>query len=183
MAKQVTIIYNGPAQDIEREGQSICPLFVPAGSYVDSKVYKEGLSAEATVDEQAVDVSYGKSIYATNVEGWGSLPGLLPIASAPIKFAYFERAIAVAKAAKESGSANNGVVVAINNADEELYWNQMAPHFIGSGFTVTIAEAAAESDNNGGDTEGATETTTETNTETTGDGDNDGEGAGTEGNN
>lgn len=127
MATTITIKYNGPVVDIVRNGMEIARIFYPESSYIDSDVFENGHEDD-----------YGKSIYATNVDGWGNLPGLLPMAHTTVPFAQFERAVAVAAAAKASGGKNEGITFEVEGYKEELYWSQMAANMVDQGFEVTI---------------------------------------------
>lgn len=138
MATKIKIVYNGPVVDIIRNGMEIARIFTPNASYIDSDVYVNGLEVEGS---EATEQIYGKSIYATNVEGWGSLPGLLPMASTTVPFAQFERAVAAAAAAKAAGTENAGVEFKVEGYKEELYWNQMADNMKDQGFEVTVTPA------------------------------------------
>lgn len=137
MATNVQIIYTGPVVDADRVGQSIYRMFEPTGSYVDSNVFENGYTNPGSVGDGN---SYGKSVYATNVDGWGSLPGLLPMASSVVRFAEFEQAIFAAKAAQDAGTTNEGITFAVDGYQEELYWNQMAPNFVPQGFYIKVGD-------------------------------------------
>lgn len=139
-AIQVKIIYTGPIADEmpiggplkdEFEGMNIPRLFAPTNSYIDSPVYTEGYEVGA----EAADKKYGKSIYATNVDGWGWLPGLLPMASTTVKFAQYERAAMAAFEAKQKDEKNEGITFEVEGYMEEIYWNQIAPHMVDFFFT------------------------------------------------
>lgn len=134
MATQITIKYNGPVVDIVRNGMEIARIFYPENSYVDSPVFTEGHPVVG--DEK----DYGKSIYATNVEGFGSLPGLLPMAHTTVPFAQFERAVAVAAAAKADGTENKGIVFEVEGYKEEIYWHQMAKNMVDQGFYSKVGD-------------------------------------------
>ena len=142
MAFNVTIVYNGPIVDnTVRVGTNIPRVFEPTNSYVDLPVMTEGYdNSTAQLGDKA---SYGKSIYATNVDGQGFLPGLIPMNSAASKYAWFEQAIFAAKEAEKAGTANNGVTFAIETSDEQIYWLQQARALKDQGFTVTV-EAVEE---------------------------------------
>ena len=150
MATKVKIVYNGPVVDIVRNGMEIARIFTPKASYIDSDVYVNGLSVEGSEAEEQV---YGKSIYATNVDGWGRLPGLLPMAHTTVPFAQFERAVAVAAAAEAAGEENQGVEFEVEGYKEELYWNQMGDNMKDQGFEVTVGEANGEPDGEETDSE------------------------------
>ncbi len=135
----VTIVYTGPIVDEIRKGMNISAIFEPENSYIDSPVYTEGFdNSTLQLGDKA---SYGKSIYATNVWGLGSLKGLIPMNSTTVKFAEFERAIFAAKEAEAAGTTNEGVTFEVTGYEEELYWNQIARGLEGQGFTVTVSSS------------------------------------------
>lgn len=135
MAEQATIKYVGlPVEDV-RQGMNIPAIFEPTGSYIDSNVYVNGHPDD-----------YGKSIYATNVKGWGELYGLLPLASTPIKLAYFEMAVMESIKAQAAGEAIPTITVDIEDAQDKLWWLQMAPNFVGSGYYITVGDKAFGAD-------------------------------------
>lgn len=137
MSTQVTIIYNGPLTDVNRIGESIYRLFLPDNSFVDTKIYTDGYeNAGSTGDGK----SYGRSIYATNADGWGKLKGLMPMSSTPVRFAQFERAAKIACEAKKSDSANAGITFSIEGYAEDIYWNQIAPHMAMIGYYIKIGD-------------------------------------------
>lgn len=136
-AVNVKIIYTGAIVDDIRVGAEIARYFVPNNSYVDTPVFEQGYANEGAVGDKN---SYGKSIYATNVDGWGSLYGLLPSASATNKFVQFERAAMAAAAAKEAGTANEGISFEIEGYEEEIYWNQMAANIWQTGFYIEVGD-------------------------------------------
>lgn len=133
---QVTIIFKGPVVDIDRTGMPIYRLFVPNNSYVDSSVYTQGYP----VDAEAADKKYGKSIYATNVDGFGTLPGLLPMASTTTKFAQFERAVIAAAVAEANGEENKGIVFDVEGYEEVIYWNQIGANMVDLGFYTKVGD-------------------------------------------
>lgn len=135
MAEQATIKYVGLPVDEVRLGMSIPAIFEPTGSYVDSDAYVNGHPD-----------NYGKSIYATNVHGWGELYGLLPLASTPIKLAYFEMAVMESIKAQKAGQEIPVITVDIEDAQDKLWWLQMAPNFVSSGFLVTVGGKAFGAD-------------------------------------
>lgn len=136
-AIKVTIIYNGPVVELDRKGMEICRIFVPDNSYIDSPVFTAGYPNEEGLGNKE---AYGKSIYATNVVGWGEFPGLLPMASTTTKFAQFERAVIAKFNAEAKGEANTGIEFDVEGYMEEIYWNQMAPHMVDFGFYIAVGE-------------------------------------------
>lgn len=153
MSTTVTIIYKGPVVDEIRQGMNIPRLFNPDNSYVDSPVYTEGYPNEKGVGDGK---SYGKSIYATNVDGWGKLPGLLPMAHTNVKFAQFERAVLAAVEAAKAGEENKGIKFDVEGYEEEIYWNQIARNMVDQGFYTKVGdkeygEAPEAEDGEGGE--------------------------------
>ncbi len=137
-AVNVTIIFNGPAVIADREGESIFRYFAPNNSYVDTPVFTEGYANEAQVGDKG---TYGKSIYATNVEGFGDLLGLIPMASTNVIFAQYQRAIFAAKDAEEAGEENEGITFSIGeDYKDEIYWNQIAPNMVDQGFYTKVGD-------------------------------------------
>jgi hypothetical protein len=133
----VKIVYTGPIVDEVRKGEEIARYFYPNNSYVDTPVFTEGYeNADAVGDKK----SYGKSIYATNVDGWGSCPGLLPNASFTGKFAEFEQAVLAAKEAAKAGTENTGITFEIDGYEDELYWTQMARNMYTQGFYIEVGD-------------------------------------------
>ena len=137
MATNVTIIYTGLIVDEIRQGMSIPRYFEPHNSYVDSPVYTEGFANE---DGLGDGEAYGKSIYATNVDGWKYFPGLLPMYSNTTKFAQFERAILAAKKAEDAGEENTGIEFEVEGYEEEIYWNQIGESMVDQGFYVKVGD-------------------------------------------
>lgn len=147
MATTITIIYTGPIVEDIRKGMEIARYFEPNNSYVDSPVFTDGYPNEAAAGDGK---SYGKSIYATNVDGWGKLDGILPMASASVKLAQYERAIQAAIKAAEADEDNEGIEFEVDGYEDEIYWNQIAPHMVDQGFYTKVGDneygTAPESD-------------------------------------
>lgn len=140
MATSVTIKFVGPASgDIVRKGMSIPRYFAPQNSYVDSPVYMEGFDPTAD-GNYAEGEAYGKSIYATNVDGWGNFPGLAPMASTTTKFAQFERAVLVAIEAKKNDEENKGITFEVEGYEEEIYWTQIGRQMAPEGFYIKVGD-------------------------------------------
>lgn len=137
MATNVTIIYYGPIVDEIRQGASIPRYFAPLNSYVDLPVMTEGFANEEGLGDGE---SYGKSIYATNVDGQGFLPGLIPMYSNTTKYAQFQLAIFAAKEAEERGAENTGVTFEIDGYEEEIYWIQQGRALADQGFYTKVGD-------------------------------------------
>jgi len=160
MATKVLIKYVGPVAEVERKGMEIARYFAPQNSYVDSPVYSEGYDPENF--EGAKGEAYGKSIYATNVVGWGELPGLLPMAHTTTKFAQFERAAIAAFEAAANDEENKGIDFEVEGYEEEIYWNQMCRNMADMGFYSEVGDnkygtdpdASDDGEGDGGDDEG-----------------------------
>lgn len=133
----VQIIYNGPIVDEIRKGGEIARYFSPDNSYVDTPVFTEGYE---NTEEVGDGESYGKSIYATNVDGWGKLAGLIPMASFNGKMAQYERAVFAAKDAEDAGEENEGITFEIEGYEDEIYWNQIAPNMVDQGFYTKVGD-------------------------------------------
>ena len=119
----VTITYTKPVAQV-RDGEPIVRFFGTEPSYVDSDPY-EG------------------SVYDTNVSGWGKLWGLLPLASSPIKLAYFEEAIMAAIEAEKAGQVVPSISVEVEGNNDLLWWKQMAPNLEEQGYTVSEGGGAS----------------------------------------
>jgi hypothetical protein len=137
MATTVKIIYTGPIVDISRKGTAIMRIFTPDNSYVDTPVFTDGYENADAVGDKG---TYGKSIYATNVPGWGKLAGLLPMASTTTKFAQFERAVIAKFDAEQSGGENTGITFSIDDYQEEIYWNQIAANMWQESFYIEVGD-------------------------------------------
>ena len=128
MATTVKIIYTGPAVDVVREGASISRIFTPDNSYVDTAVFTDGYANEDAVGDKG---TYGKSIYATNVPGWGTLKGLAPMASTTTKFAQFQRAVL---------AGSEGLTFSVDGYQEDIYWNQIAANMWQEGYYIEVGD-------------------------------------------
>lgn len=134
----IKIVYTGrPTDEIRVPVKEIAPIFYPDASYVDTDVFTNGF---ANKDQTGDKKTYDKSIYATNVYGQGFGPGILPIGSAPVPFAYFENAIAIALKAEEDGTENKGVEITVSDNKEVLYFTQMGKNLAEQGFYVKVGD-------------------------------------------
>ena len=136
---EIKIKYNGPVADFERKGMNIPRVFEPINSYIDTPVFTEGYPNEDSVGDGE---TYGKSIYATNVDGLGAGPGLLPMNSTTVKFAQFERAVMFAAEAAEKEEENTGITFNIDddNYEEQIQWEQMSRNMATRGFYIKVGD-------------------------------------------
>jgi len=120
----ITIVYTGAVIDdtVRPVINEIPRIFVEAPSYVDTAAL-EG------------------TIYDTNVEGWGSLPGLDPYGDGTYKLAWLGQAVLAKAKADAEGGENAGVTFTVAGADEQLYWNVMKNALANQGFDITVANA------------------------------------------
>lgn len=149
MATTILIKFVGPTADVERRGMEIARYFAPQNSYVDSPVYTEGY--DPANFEGAKGEEYGKSIYATNVTGWGELKGLIPMAHTTTKFAQFERAVIAAFDAKANNAENKGIQFDVEGYEEEIYWDQIARNMAAEGFFIKVGDKEYGVDPESGD--------------------------------
>lgn len=135
---KITIVYTGrPADEIRIPAKEIAPIFYPDVSYVDLPIMTDGYANKDSVGDKK---KYGKSIYATNVQGLGTGLGIPPLTSAPIPFAYFEKAIAVAIKAEKYGKENKGVELTVDDNKSVLYFEQMAKNLVDQGFYTKVGD-------------------------------------------
>lgn len=150
MSKQITIIYSGPVLDLsERKSMDVCATFNPIGGYTNSPAMVQGYKNMRNAEEgENFGEVYGRSVYATNVPGWGKLKGLIPMDTATTVFAYFEQAVRVfhkalieAEGDEEAlETLNTGVTFEVDGYKEEIYWMQLADNFRDQGYTVKIGD-------------------------------------------
>lgn len=134
---KVTIIYGGVSKDPEQVVAPICRIFEPNNSYIDTDVYN-GIDVPQKDGEDA----YGKSVYATNVAGWGEIPMPEPYASTsipfPIPLAQFKLAMV-----GEIVDGKNQVSFTVSDYTEAFYYQQIGYALESQGFNVTVEEVTA----------------------------------------
>lgn len=137
MAYTVKIVYKGVEKDIEKLVAPICRCYVPASSYIDTPVYTEG----HPVGEETKD--YEKSVYATNVDGFGEIPVMEPYATTsiplPVALAQFKVAV-VADAKDENGFPF--VEFDVEDYKEAFYYRSLGQELAEQGFEVAVAKKA-----------------------------------------
>lgn len=127
MAYSVTIAYAGPASPSDlRIPALIYPIFVAAKPYTDTTAY-EG------------------TVYDTNVPGYGTINVMEPYASTafpyPVPLAQFKVAVL---------SDTNSVTFTVDTYMEAFYYTEAGKALASQGFTVTVEEVTADSDDGTG---------------------------------
>lgn len=151
MSYKVTIQYTGPAVEdlFENMTSTICDIFRPMNGYVNSPVYQEGYPNDGSI--ATGDKVYGKSIYATNVSGWGTTPAVEPFETTSIPFptalAQFKLAIVGEPITDEDSGEVLGhqVEFTVDDYKEAFYYKTLGVQLADQGFTVTV-EAASGAD-------------------------------------
>lgn len=131
MAYTVVIKYIGVEQDVTKVICPVCRIFKPDNSYIDSPAYTQGIP----VDAEEGDRVAGKSIYATNVDGWGSVDLQEPYASTSVPFptplAQFKLAVV---------GEDNEVTFDVDDYKEAFYYQQLGEQMKDQGFEVTVTK-------------------------------------------
>lgn len=134
MAYTVKIVYNGVAADAARFAAPISRCIHRTGSYIDTPVFTQGYP----VDAEEADKRYGKSVYATNVAGYGELDVKAPYDATsipfPVPMAQFNLA-----AISETGE----VTFEVEDYKEAFYYMTIGKDLADQGFEVTVTEAEA----------------------------------------
>lgn len=128
----VTITYTGITKDAEQIVAPICRVFAPQKSYIDTDVYTQGVPTENKI------TGYGKSVYATNVPGWGELTIPEPYASTSIPFPVPMAQFKVAMVGED-----NKVTFEVDSYMEAFYYKQIGVALESQGFTVEVVSADA----------------------------------------
>lgn len=131
MAYTVTIKYNGVQEPATHIADPICAQFVPNNSYIDSAVYVEGYPVDAEADSK----KYGKSIYATNVAGWGDVVMPEPYATTSIPMSS-----PLAQFKLATVGEDNTVEFDVEDYKEAFYYQQLGLDMASQGFEVTVAK-------------------------------------------
>lgn len=131
MAYTVVIKYNGVVQDPEQLVSPICRLYKPDNSYIDTPAYTEGIPADA----EDADKKAGKSVYSTNVDGWGHIDVQEPFATTsvpfPVPLAQFKLAVV---------GEDNQVEFEVEDYKEAFYYQQLGAQMADQGFEVTVTK-------------------------------------------
>lgn len=140
MAYVVKITYTGIEKVVEKLASPICSTFAPTGSYIDSPVYTEG----NPVGAEAADKNYGKSIFATNVDGWGSIEVKEPFATTSIPFPVALAQFKVAVVSDKKDDAGHPYVeFEVSDYKEAFYYKEIGASIADQGFIVEVADSQA----------------------------------------
>lgn len=137
MAYSIKITYKGEQTDVEQVAASICPIMLPNTSYADTPVFEEGYK----VGDEAKDKKYGKSVYATNVDGFGSIDVKEPFKTTsfpfPVPLAQFKVAV-IADDKDEHG--NPYVEFDVEDYKEAMYYKEAGIKLADQGFEVKVTK-------------------------------------------
>lgn len=136
----INVKYYGLEKPVARDAMPISPIFVPTNSYVDSKIYTEG-HAQAT--DPAVP-AYGKSVYASNVEGWGKL-GFAADPEVGIPFPSGLKNIHITKVGEEKeaeGKKYYEIEFETESYKDYLYYLELAADLKDDGYVITASKNA-----------------------------------------
>lgn len=136
MAYTVTITYNGVAKPELKFADPISALYCPTGSYIDSAVYTEGYPVGA----EEADKKYGKSIYATNVDGFGNLAVKEPYATTSVPMSSPLAQFKLAVVGEETEEGGHKVEFDVEDYKEAFYYMQLGEQMADQGFAVEVTK-------------------------------------------
>lgn len=125
--------------------EQICRIFQPTNSYVDGPAYADGYPNTGSLGKTG---SYGKSIYATNVEGWGEAPMMEPFATtsipSPVALAQFKLALVGEDLLDEhSHVIGKKVEFQVEDYKEAFYYKTLGYQLADQGFEVEVTPTDA----------------------------------------
>ncbi len=126
MAYKVTIKYDGIKRPDVDAVAPIARMFIPNNSYVDSEVFTEG----GPVGNEA---KYGKSIYATNTQGFGDINVPEPYATTSIPLP-----TALAQFKFASLAEDGKIELTVENYSVASYYSELGASLKEQGFTVDV---------------------------------------------
>lgn len=146
MSYTIKILYKGVETEATKIVAPICRIYRPDSSYVDTQVYTQGGPITANGKPVAaigdVDPNYGKSIYATNVDGFGTVPSPEPFATTsvpfPVPLAQFKLAMVSTEKDEETGAPY--VKFDVDDYKEAFYYSQVGVALADQGFEVTVTK-------------------------------------------
>lgn len=135
----VTIEYRKPVSEaVMRAVAPICRIMVPTSSYIDTAVYTQGGPVGAE------DLAYGKSIYATNVNGWGEITLPFPydadLFPYPVPLAQFSVAMVGEEILEDDVVVGHKVEFDVDDYKEAFYYIEVGSQLKDEGFTVTVVK-------------------------------------------
>ena len=140
MAYTIKIEYRGPQVAPDSIVSPICRIFEPNGSYIDSPAYVNGYA-------EGGKQKYGKSVYATNVDGWGKIEAMEPYASTsipfPVPLAQFKVAMIGDEIKEGKTVVGHKFEFSVEDYKEAIYYMQLGVALKSQGFTVTVTGGGA----------------------------------------
>lgn len=121
----------------------ICSVFQPVNSYVDTPAYVEGYPNTGSTGSNG---EYSKSIYATNVDGWGEVPLMEPFASTSIPMTTALAQFKLAMVGEDLLDDNDNVIgkkveFQVEDYKEAFYFMTLGHQLADQGFTVEVTPA------------------------------------------
>ena len=131
MAYSITITYKGIEMGAANIVAPVCRVFRPDASYIDTVAYQKGFT------DAEGEAKYGKSVFATNVDGFGSVEALEPFATTsvpfPVPMTQFKLAVV---------GEDNKVEFDVDDYKEAFYYEQIGKALADQGFEVTVSKKA-----------------------------------------
>lgn len=137
MAYTVVIEYKPVEGLAEQFAMPVCGLYNPTSSYIDSAVYEDGHTVASENASTLAKSTYGKSVYATNVEGFGEIAMPEPFATESIPmdgWAQFKLAMVQ--------DEDNKVTFDVEDYKEAFWYKTVGAQLVDRGFTVTVTKNA-----------------------------------------
>ena len=121
----------------------ICSVFQPVNSYVDTPAYVEGYPNTGSTGDAG---EYGKSIYATNVDGWGNVPLMEPFASTSVPMTTALAQFKLAMVGEDLLDDDENVIgkkveFLVIDYKEAFYYKTLGVQLADQGFSVEVTPA------------------------------------------
>lgn len=146
----VLIKFTGVSSDelFANLSNQICAVFRPVNSYVDTPAYSEGHPNSVSVGATG---EYGKSIYSTNVEGWGEVPVMEPFATTSIPMTTALAQFKLAMVGEDLLDDDDNVIgkkveFQVEDYKEAFYYKTLGFQLADQGFTVEVTLVSESSD-------------------------------------
>lgn len=137
----INVKYYGIEVADARDVMPISPIFKPTNSYVDSEIYTKG---HAAVIDPAV-AAYGKSVFASNVTGWGKL-GFKVDPEVCVPFPSGIKNVNITKVGEmKTGEGNKKyyeIEFEVADYKDYLYYLELAQTLKEDGYVITVSKAA-----------------------------------------